>query len=177
MVVVQDDTSADDLHQLVTIVTAPLLEVNVTNVYSKFNGRSYVLDTCSLAELGMYHCCSVSVQYARGWTIYVEIPDGATLKVATDGDDLVAELHEDVVQRASEYFDCHPTNLYSLYNGKLYQHLVSATVKELGMFDGCHVVVHARIKGSICVKNRVGGRKRTVRMIYELFSVVVATGK
>lgn len=164
LVVRQGTDLASDLHREVILIAGNRLEVNDSDVLSKYGGHHYALDMRTLTDMGMYSGCSVSVQHCNRWvwTVLADIPNGATLKIPVAESTLASDFHKDVVQRAAEYFDSSPSDLYSLFRGKHYHHHKSLTIKDIGMYDKCRVDVMTRIKGGVCVKNRPGGTKRKV---------------
>lgn len=158
----KSNTLATDLHREIIVRAGGRLEVNDSDVFSKFSCHHYVLNTCTLLHMGMYSGCFVTVEYYDSWTVYVNIPDGATLKVPCNASTTGSDLHQNVVHRASDYFETDASHLYSLFRGKHYGHLDEVSILDIGINDGCHVDVLVRVHGGVCVKNRSGGRKRKV---------------
>ena len=97
LVVTSSDTLATDLHREVIIRAGCQLEVNDSDVFSKFSGHHYVLDTHTLIDIGMYSGCFVSVRYCNSWIVYVDIPDGETLKISADASTTGRDLHHVVI--------------------------------------------------------------------------------
>lgn len=96
----------------------------------------------------------------------MEMPNGTVGKVVTQSNDSAKDLHNNVVERASEMLDTDSCEVYGLFRGKVFGHMSEVPVHALGMHDGCCVSVMPRLLGGVCVRNRAGGTQRKVSFCF-----------
>jgi hypothetical protein len=143
---------------------AEKLDVGIDDVRSLYAARHYAAYKCSIMDFGMYNCCTVTVEYRHewNWRIFVHIPDGMHVKVHVDKSITPSELHDVVVDKAADYLDVRPDEIYSLYMDKAYNMFDNVSLVELGMHDGCTVTVYARLLGGVCVAHKACGKRKEV---------------
>lgn len=168
LIIASASTPAMELYFDVISSAAEKLEVGVHDIRSLYAERHYAAHKCPIKDLGMYHCCTVTVDFLHDWNwkIIVDIPDGTSIKVHAEASMSPSELHDLVAERATDYLGVTPNEIYSLYRGKAYNMFDNVSLVDLGMHNGCSVTVYGRIRGGVCVANRVGGKRRGVSAFF-----------